>query len=257
MRVRVLGPVGIWVDDNEVPVPAGKPRAILAMLALAGGRAVTAEQLIVGLWGEDPPPTAAKTLQVHVSTMRSRLRDSDATLLFASGGYRLSVDPDAIDSARFERLADDGLAALGEGRADVASRLLRSALAEWAGEPLSNVLDSPFAALEADRLALRRLAVVQARVEADLSLGLGATLVDELRAIADASPYDERACGQLMVALYRSGQPAAALAVYRSFRSTLGEELGLEVGPGLVELEQQVLMHDDSLLSAPARPASH
>ena len=256
MRVRVLGPVGMWVDDCEVPVPAGKPRAILAMLALAGGRAVSAEQLVIGLWGEDPPPTAAKTLQVHVSTLRARLRDSDTTLVLTSSGYRLSIDPEAIDVATFERIADDGMVALGEGRADVASRLLRSALAEWTGEPLSNVLDSPFAAHEADRLALRRLAVVQARVEADLSLGLGATLVDELRAIADASPYDERACGQLMVALYRSGQPAAALAVFRAFRSTLGEELGLEVGPDLVELEHHVLMHDDSLLSAPAGAAA-
>jgi predicted ATPase len=116
------------------------------------------------------------------------------------------------------------------------------------GAVLANVLEAPFAALEADRLLQRRAAVVQGRFEADLALGLGATLVDELRVFVEANPFDERTCGQLMVALYRAGQPAAALDAYRSFRLKLGEELGLVPGPALVEVERQILTHDPGLL---------
>jgi predicted ATPase/DNA-binding SARP family transcriptional activator len=252
MRVRVLGPVGIWASGVEVPVPSGKPRALLAMLALAEGRPVSADHLVVGLWGEEAPGTASKTLQVHVSTLRSRLREAGGALVQSAAGYRLDVDPEEIDIVCFEQLAEQGFTALANGRVDVTSRSLQSALEEWSGEPLSNVLNAPFASHEAERLALRRLAVIQARIEADLSLGFGVTLVDETRAIAEANPYDERACGQLMVALYRAGQPAASLKAYQTLRATLGEELGLDAGPELVELERQVLVHDDRLLARPA-----
>ena len=256
MRVRVLGPVGIWVGDVEVAVPAGRPRAILAMLALAVGRPVSADQLIAGLWGDDAPTTASKTLQVHVSTLRSRLRDCGLALVHSAAGYRLEIDREHVDVGCFETLAEDGFTALAEARYDVASRSLQAALNEWTGEPLSNVLDAPFASHEAERLALRRLAVTQARIDADLSLGLGVTMVDEVRAIAEANPYDERACCQLMVVLYRAGQPAAALSAYQSIRTVLGDELGLDVGPELIELERQVLMHDDRLLARPAAKAA-
>ncbi|MEP7112488.1 MAG: BTAD domain-containing putative transcriptional regulator [Ilumatobacteraceae bacterium] len=251
VRVRILGPVGIWRDGVEVAVPSGRPRAILAMLAMQAGRSVSADQLITGLWGEDAPITAAKTLQVHVSTLRSRLRDAEVALVFSAAGYRLDIDPKQVDVACFESLTEQGFAALAQERNDVASRSLQEALDEWSGDPLSNVMDAAFASHEAERLALRRLAVRQARLDADLSLGLGVTLVDEARAIAEANPYDERACGQLMVALYRAGQPAAALRAFGAAREALGEELGLDVGPELVELERQVLMHDDRLLVQP------
>ena len=255
MGVRVLGPVGVSVEGVEVPVPAGKPLAVLALLALAQGHAVSAEQLIVGLWGEDAPFSTSKTVQVHVSTLRSRIRESGLGVLFTPAGYVLDIDGDEIDVVRFERLAELGMDAAKHARPQVASQVLREALQLWSGEPLANVLDAPFASAEADRLGLRRVAVIQARVDADLLIGLGATLVDEVRAIAEANPYDERAWGQLMVCLYRAGKPAAALDAYRALRSVLGEDLGLEPGPELAELERQVLMHDDRLLAQPTRSA--
>jgi predicted ATPase/DNA-binding SARP family transcriptional activator len=248
MRVRVLGAVGAFADGVEVALPVGRPRALLAMLALAGAKPVSAQHLVTGLWGEDPPRTATKTLQVHMSTLRSRIRDAGAAVELTPAGYRLVVDPREIDLVQFEEGAETGLAALAEHRPDVASRALEQALALWTGDPLSNVMDAPFAPHEAERLTLRRVSVLQSKIDADLALGLGATLVDEVRQVADANPFNERACGHQMVALYRAGQPAAALEVFHRFRRTLGEELGLEPGPELVELERQILMHDDALL---------
>ena len=249
MQVRVLGSVRVESHGVEVPIPMGKPLALLARLALAQGRAVSAEQLVVALWGDDAAPSAAKTLQVHMSTLRSRIREVGIGVSLTSSGYMLEVDDDEIDVIRFESLAEEGLLAMATGRPELAGRMLRQALQLWSGEPLANVLDAPFAALEASRLMMRRLAVTQARIDADVALGLGAELVDEVRAVVDTNPYDERACGQLMVCLYRAGKPAAALEAHQTLRRVLGDELGLEPGPGLAELERQVLTHDERLLA--------
>ena len=248
MQVRVLGPVGLWVDDVEVVVPAGKPVGVLAMLALSAGRPVSVERLVIGLWGEDAPTSSSKTLQVHISTLRKRIGPFGLDVPHGSAGYELVAPGAEIDVVDFDRLAEEGRHALVEGRPEIGRRSLRAALALWNGPPLSNVLGAPFAAEEADRLAMRQVAAHALAVEADLQLGLGVMLVDEVRALAESNPYDERICGQLMVVLYRAGQPAAALAEFGAFRRRLRDELGLDPGPELVAVEHQVLVHDADLL---------
>ncbi len=246
--VRVLGDVGLTLDGAEVALPTGKQLALLAMLALQVGRPVPADRLLMGLWGPDAPPEVVKTLQVHVSTLRKRLRGCGVDVLFSPSGYRLDVAADRVDVGRFEALADQGLQAAAEGRPEDARPLLDEALRQWSGEPLSNVLDAPFAPDEAEALQQRRLAVATAKVDADLALGLGSTVVEEVRGLAEAAPYDERICGQLMIALYRAGDQAQALAELRRFRARLDDDLGLLPGPELAALERRILEHDDELL---------
>lgn len=246
--VRVLGDVGVRVDGAEVGLPPGKQVALLAMLALQVGRSVPADRLVVGLWGADAPAEAVKTLQVHVSTLRKRLRVCGLDVTFSPSGYRLGVDDDQVDLGRFEALADRGLQASADGRPEVARELLGQALRQWSGEALSNVLDAPFAHGEVEALELRRTAVAIAKVDADLALGLGSTVVREVRELAAASPYDERICWQLMVALYRAGDQAQSLAELRRFRARLRNDLGLAPGPELVALERRILVHDAELL---------
>ena len=160
----------------------------------------------------------------------------------------LDVDPDVIDVVEFERLAAWGVEAFREGRPDLASPLLQSALELWSGDALTGVMDAPFVDGEVARLDLRRRTVLQARIDADLALGLGATLVPELRGLVDADPYDERTCERLMTALYRAGHPVAALEAFRRLREALRDDLGLQPGPELVEVERKILVHDDGLL---------
>lgn len=148
----------------------------------------------------------------------------------------------------FEGRATSGLGALADGRPEDARDLLGDALGQWSGEPLANVLEAPFASGEVSRLQLRRSEVSAAKVDADLALGLGSTVVHAIRDIAAASPYDERVCGQLMVALYRSGDQAQALAEFRGLTARLREDLGLSPGPELASLERRILVHDDELL---------
>ena len=248
VRVRVLGDVCVTVDGLDIPLPGGKQLALLAMLALQVSRSVPADRLVVGLWGEDAPPEAVKTLQVHVSMLRKRLRQHGIDVTFSASGYSLSVDVEAVDLARFETLAVSGLEASVDGRPADARELLGDALGQWSGEPLSNVLDAPFASAEVERLLLRRTEVAVAKVDADLAIGLGSTVVKEVRGLAAANPYDERVCGQLLVALYRAGEQAQALTELRRFRVRLRDELGLSPGPELKALEQRILVHDDELL---------
>jgi len=235
VQVSVLGRVGLSIAGSEVQLPAGRPLWAFAVLALAGGAPVPVDRLVAALWGEDAPSTARNALQVHVSTLRSRLRPHDIGVSLTPAGYRLDIAADCIDIVRFEALAGAGLAAVADGRPDVASGLLSQALDLFDDQALANVQDAPFAAQESDRLQLRRSAVRRARLEADLELGLGSTLVDEAAGAAAADPYDEKACGHVMLTLYRAGQPAAALEAFRIFRARLDDELGLEPGPALAE----------------------
>jgi predicted ATPase/DNA-binding SARP family transcriptional activator len=248
VHVQVLGDVCVSVEGQHVPVPTGKQLGLLAMLSVNAGRSVPAERLVAGVWGEDAPPATAKTLQVHLSMLRKALRACDIDVTYSPSGYRLGVEADAVDVVRFETLARSGLAAAAEGRPEIASGLLANALREWSGQPLSNVVDMPFAAAIVHQLSLRRNAVAIAKVEADLALGLGSSVVEEARILASDHPYDERVCGQLMVALYRAGDQAQALAHLRAFRTRLRDDLGILPGPELRAVERQILRHDDELL---------
>jgi DNA-binding SARP family transcriptional activator len=245
VTLLLLGP--LEVRDGTAPVGIGgrKGRALLARLALDANRTVSAERLVTDLWGEDPPPTAAKMVQIHVSQLRKAL--PPGVLVTRPGGYALVVAPESLDLARFERLRDAGRAALAAGDADAAGRHLGDALALWRGEALAE-FGEPFAVLEAARLAQIRLDCVEDRIDADLALGRHTAVTAELEALVAREPLRERARAQLMLALYRSGRHADALATLHDLRRILDEELGLVPSASLAALEQRILRHDPSLL---------
>lgn len=221
------------------------------MLVLDGKDGVSVERLIDELWGEEPPRTARKTLQVHVSRLRKELGD---VLETRPNGYALRLDRMEVDLHDFEGLSQRGRDALDAGNPGEAASLLREALDLWRGEPLAGLEAEPFAGTATARLDDLRLDVTELRVEADLALGRHASLVGELERLVSQHPYREGLRRQLMVALYRSGRQADALAAYRSARATFIEDLGVEPGPELRDLEAAVLRHDP-VLSPPSRGA--
>jgi len=255
IEIRLLGPLEALRDGHAVPLGGTKPRALLASLALEPGRVVSVDRLVENLWPGEPPNTAAHAVQVYVSQLRTAL--GSAAIATRAPGYAFELDPQCVDAHRFARLADDGRAALHVGDFTAASAALRDALALWRGPALAGFLYEPFAQLEVARLEDLRLVALEDRIEAELGTGRHAELAAELEALVDAQPLRERPRAQLMLALYRSGRQADALAVYRHARDMLVEELGIEPGPALKALEAAILRHDESLLPrvAAAAPA--
>src|ERR671931_806185 len=245
----LLGPLQVSREGSELQLGGPKQRALLAILLLEANHAVSADRLIDALWGDHPPDTAKNTLQVYVSQLRKLL--PEGSLETVPPGYRLGVESDALDLSRFEELAHQGRAALGIGDAATAAQALGAALALWRGPALADLALEPFAQTEAARLEELRLAVLEDRIEADLALGRHGPLVAELEHLIVQNPFRERLRAQLMLALYRSGRQAEALAVYQRTRRTLVDELGIEPGESLRQLEQAILAHDPSL-DAPA-----
>ena len=255
LEVRLLGPTEVAREGAPVALGGPKPRALLAALALEAGRVVSVDQLVEALWPGDPPETAAHAVQVYVSQLRKALGHVIAT---RASGYGLELEPERIDLHRFSRLAQEGRAALEGGDSASAEGALRDALALWRGPALADFLYEPFAQAEIARLEELRTVVLEERIDADLALGRHAELVSELEALVRAQPLRERPRAQLMLALYRSGRQADALAAYRAARETLVDQLGIEPGPELRELEAAILRQDDSLLLEEAprtRPA--
>ena len=246
MEFRILGPVEVHGERGELALGGVKPRAVLAMLLLHANESVSADRLALGLWGEDAPPGAIKTIQVHVSRLRKSLGGSDI-LSTTPAGYRLHVEPGELDAERFAQLFDDGRRALARGQAEQAAVLLRDALLLSRGPPLADLTFEPFAPAEIARLEELRLAAIEARVAADLRLRRHGALVGELRQLVSANPAREALIGQLMLALYRCGRQRDALDVYSRTREFLSGELGLEPGAELVELQRAILDHDPSL----------
>ncbi len=233
--------------DGDRPVALGGPkqRALLAVLLLRRGEVVSRDRLIDELWGERPPASAAKTVQVYVSNLRKAL--GDGLLLTRGQGYLLQATPDQIDADRVAALVTEGRAALGDGDPQRASDRLREALALWPSPALADFAYEPFAQGEIARLAEDRLAAMEDRIDAELALGRHAALIGELEMLADEHPLRERLQAQLMLALYRSGRQAEALARYQQARSRLIDELGIEPGRELQELERAILTQDPDL----------
>ncbi|HEY1369335.1 MAG TPA: BTAD domain-containing putative transcriptional regulator, partial [Gaiellaceae bacterium] len=257
MEFRILGPLEVLDGGRVVSVGGPRKRAVLAILLLHLNRPISSERLIDELWGDGPPATALQSVRVHVSQIRKALgHDLLRTL---PSGYALELEPDRLDAQRFERLVGEGRAALAVGEAATASALLNDALGLWRGPTLADFTYEPFAQSEIARLEDLRTATVEARIDADLVLGGGSELVDELESLVAEHPLRERLRGQLMLALYRSGRQADALAAYRDAREALVDELGLEPSPELRELEAAILRQDESLAlgePAPARIAT-
>src|SRR6266508_934566 len=255
MDFRVLGPLEVRDDQGgELALGAGRPRALLAVLLLDANEVVSTDRLVDELWGGRAPATAVKAVQNHISQLRKILGDN--RLLTRGRGYVLAVAPGELDLERFEQLVDAGARALAQGDAEAAAEALRGALSLWRGPALAEFAYESFAQRPAARLEALRLGALENRIEADLALGRHAELVAELDELVASHPLRERLRAQLMLALYRSGRQAEALEVYREARRVLDEELGLEPGEELRELERAILRQDPAL-AAPQRVAPH
>jgi YVTN family beta-propeller protein len=254
VEFRILGPLEVTADGQEVALGGTRQRAVLAILVLHRGEVVSVDRLIDALWGERPPATATKTVQVYVSRLRKAL-GGQGQIATRSGGYVLEASPDTVDAERFARLAGEGREALDRGDADGASSRLTEALALWRGPPLADLAYESFVQDESMRLEDSRLVAIEDRIEADLALGRHEVLIAELERLVAGHPTRERLLAQLMLALYRSGRQAEALETYREARRTLDRELGLEPGPELQELELAIL-NQDPKVSAPPRRGS-
>jgi len=257
MRFRVLGPLEVLDEARSVRLGAAKPRALLGVLLLHANEVVSVDRLVDELWGERPPPTATKLVQGYVHALRKQL-DED-TLVTQAPGYRLRVDRAALDLLEFQRLTEEARSASLEN----AAKLRRNAVELWRGPPLANVVFQGPARHEVGRLAELHLATQIDLLEAELELGRHSELVGELELLVAAHPYQERLRALLMLALYRSERQAEALEAYRDGRTALSDELGLEPGQALRDLESAILRQDTSLaqptglvtLSTPSPPA--
>ena len=231
MEFRLLGPLEA-VDDDGTPVALGgpRPRALLALLLLHPNEVVSADRLIDGIWGEAPPASAPNALQVHVHGLRNALGAD--RIVTRPRGYLLRVEPGELDTQRFERFLEEGEPA--------------QALALWRGPALADLASEPFAQAEAARLEEARLGALEARIDAELESGRHVALTAELQALVSSHPHRERLRCQQMLALYRSGRQADALAAYRDARAAL-DELGIEPSPELRELEGRILRQDPGL----------
>ncbi len=249
MDFRLLGPLDVLRDHVPVQIAAGKQRALLAILLLNANRTVARDRIVDELWGDDVPDSAQKMVQIHVSQLRKALPES--RLHTRQPGYALEVREDELDLARFERAVADGRRALAQDDPENATERLGQALALWRGPALAE-FSEPFARHEGARLEELRLSAVELRIEAELALGRPRDVVGELETLIAQHPLRERHRSQHMLALYRSGRHAEALASYQTFRRTLSEELGIEPSASLRELERLMLQQDPSL-ELPAR----
>src|SRR5215207_251793 len=249
MQFRILGPLEVAELERIVPLGGAKQRAVLAVLLLHRREVVSTDRLIDALWGGRPPATALKTVQGYVSHLRKAL---GADLLLTQGrGYLLAAKPDQVDADRFEALTNEVHRALEAGKASRASELLGDALALWRGPPLADFAYESFAQAEIGRLEEVRLTALEDRIDADLALGGHAQLVGELEALCGEHPNRERLQRQLVLALYRSGRQSDALESYRKVKRRLVEELGLEPGPELQQLERAILTQDPAIEAPP------
>ena len=252
IEFRILGSIAVVGDDGPVALGAPKQRALLALLLLNANTVVSRDRLVDALWGAGPPRSAVSSLQVYVLGLRRAL---GAERIERHGtGYRLQLEPAELDLSRFEQLVEGASEALSAGRAADAAEDLRRALALWIGAPLADLVGEPVHQAEAAQLEERRLRALELLHDADLTLGRHDGLVPELDRLIAAEPYRERFRAQHALALYRSGRQVDALAACRAARELLVDELGIDPGPELQELERRILQHDPTL-AAPEAPA--
>src|SRR5947209_6068562 len=250
MDVRLLGPFEVWEGDRRLSIGGGKQLALLVLLVLNRNEVVSTDRIVEALWDGRPPPTASKNVQIYVSQLRKMLGED--AIVTRSGGYSVNLPPDAVDAARLEESLARGRELLANGDNTAAAGTLRKGLSLWRGSPLVDVAYADFAQAEINRLEELHNSAVEERNQADLELGRHAELVPELESLVREHPHRERLREQLMLALYRSGRQADALAAFRTARQTLVDELGLEPGRPLRELEREILAHDPRL-DAPKR----
>lgn len=250
LRFTVLGPVRAWRGDEQIHSGSPQQKALLAALLLRGGRTATAPELIDGLWGEEPPDAAVAALRTYASRLRKAFGPDSDVLVSESGGYAIRIGIGAVDAEVAEQLAAEAEKAQHSGDRSRARELINKALDLWAGEPLAG-LPGPYAETQRMRLEEWHLVLVETRLDLDLNVGFHAEAVSELTALTAQHPFRERLRELLMLALYRSGRQAEALAVYNDTRRLLAEELGADPCAELSELQQRILQADAGL-AAPA-----
>jgi predicted ATPase len=245
MEVRFFGEFEALAGGVPVPVRGTKQRTVLALLALQRGGPVSADRLIDVLWGEEQIANAANALQAQIGQLRRTL--GATAIVTSEAGYALDIGPDDLDAARFEQLVAKGRRLLEEGETALASSTLGEALQLRRGEPLSEFAYAGFADAERAHLDDLTLVATEARAEVDLVLGRHEELVSELEALCREHPLRERLWELLLLALYRSGRQAEALRAYSKARDHLVDELGIDPGPALRQLEARILAQDPSL----------
>lgn len=250
MKIETLGPLTAQVDGAGFVPSAAKPRQMLALLALQGGRVVPVPVLMEEVWGENPPRSATATLQTYVLQLRRRIsealggrsdRDPKDVLVTVHGGYLLDVAPGEVDAQEFDRLLGMGRTALHAGEDHVAAQLLDRALALWRGPALVDVQRGRLLDIEVLRLDEARLGALENRIGADLRLGRHVDVIGELAVLAARYPMHEGFHEQLMVAQYRAGRTWQALVTYQTLRHTLDSELGIGPSERIRQLHQAVL----------------
>jgi DNA-binding SARP family transcriptional activator len=243
MEFRILGPLEVADGDMLVELGGARQRALLAVLLLHANEVVSSDRLIDEVWGERSPDSGRTALQVRVSQLRKALGPGGALIVTRAPGYAVRLQREQLDLHRFERLVEEA----DKAEPAIAAGKLREALALWRGPALGDLAYESFAQAAVGRLEELRVAALEKRIEADLALGRHADLVAELDALVAEHPLRERLRAQLILALYRCGRQADALAAYQAAWRTLVEELGLEPSPPLRELEQAILRQDPSL----------
>jgi DNA-binding SARP family transcriptional activator len=256
LEFGLLGPLEARRDDELLELGGMQRRALLAVLLLNANHVVSVDRLIDELWGESPPATAAHTIQVYVSQLRKLFGEEGAALATQRPGYVIRLEPEQLDLNRFEGLLAEGRDALGRTDPEAAAQKLHEALGLWRGPALADFGFEPFAEAAIARLEDLRLAALEDRIEADLLLGRHQEVIGELEELIAANPLRERLRAHLMLALYRAGRQAEALEAYQATRRVLVDELGIDPGARLQELERAILNQDPALDQAPRAEAA-
>lgn len=256
MEIQVLGPLSADVNGGSIVPTAGKPRQILALLALYPERFMPVSTLMEEVWGTEPPQSALTILQTYILQVRRRIgaamgpgmsRSAKDVLATRHGGYVFQIPAESVDAHRYERLVAAGQRAFDKGEDERAASTFSEALGLWHGPALADVRVGPILEIEAVRLQESRLVAVERRIDADLRLGRHTELLVELTDLIARHPHHEGLHSQAMVAQYRSGRQARALEIYRELRSRLIGELGVEPSPQLQRLHQAMLSVDPAL----------
>src|SRR6185437_12882354 len=245
----------------QLAIKGIKERRLLGLLLSRANSVVPVDSIFEALWGTEPPPSAAKSVQVYAVRVRKMLepsgRPAEGSLISRRGaGYILRAARDQVDALRFADLVARAREAAAAGARDIAAQVLREALGLWRGSAYADFQDTLFGAAEAARLEEMRLVAVEARVDADLALGRHAEVVAELESLVREHPLRERLWAQLMIAFYRGGRQSDALLAFRRARGGLVEEIGVEPGPELQALETAILAHDPGLAEPDPRALS-
>src|SRR5437868_7147317 len=248
MEYRILGPLEVADEGEPVPLGRLKERLVLAVLLLHANEFVSRERLIDDLWGEAPPPTARKAVNVYISKLRQTLtRDGHDPIVTADGGYRLRVEADLLDVDRMRALVVRAAEHMADGESEAASKLLQEALAFWRGPTLAGLSLESFGRDEIAQLDELRLTALMDRIDCDLALGRHEQALGELNVLVREHPLRERLRAQQMLALYRADRQAEALEAYAAARRMLVDDLGIEPSEALQRLQQAILRHDPSL----------